>query len=61
MLVLAIGMHTQSMLYKMVGIFIRESIDYLCSDGADTPMLPYTEKTCLHKQYLSLFRYLIMV
>ena len=42
---------------------IRESVDSLCRDGADTPMPPYIGKAFIRKnvEELSLFRYLIMV
>ena len=42
---------------------IRESVDSLCRDGADTPMPPYIGKAfiCTNVEELSLFRYLIMV
>ena len=42
---------------------IRESVDSLCRDGADTPMPPYIGKafTRTNVEDLSLFRYLIMV
>ena len=42
---------------------IRESVDSLCKDGADTPMPPYIGKafTRTNVEDLSLFRYLIMV
>ena len=42
---------------------IRESVDSLCRDGADTPMPPYIGNafTRTNVEDLSLFRYLIMV
>ena len=44
-------------------ICIRESVDSLCGDGADTPMPPYIGKafTCTIVEDVSLFGYLIMV
>ena len=43
--------------------FIRESVDSLCRDGADTPMPPYIGKAFTRTNFedLSLFRYIIMV
>ena len=43
--------------------FIRESVDSLCRDGADTPMPPYIGKafTPTNVEGYSLFRYRIMV
>ena len=42
---------------------IRESVDSLCRDGADTPMPPYIGKVFTRTNFedLSLFRYMIMV
>ena len=42
---------------------IRESVDSLCRDGADTPMPPYIGKAFTRTNFedLSLFRYMIMV
>ena len=42
---------------------IRESVDSLCRDGADTPMAPYIGKAFTRTNFedLSLFRYMIMV
>ena len=43
--------------------YIRESVDSLCRDGADTPMPPYIGKAFTRTNFedLSLFRYMIMV
>ena len=42
---------------------IRESVDSLCRDGADTPMPPYIGKAFTRTNFkdLSLFRYLTIV
>ena len=42
---------------------IRESVDSLCRDGAETPMPPYIGKAFTRTNFedLSLFRYMIMV
>ena len=44
-------------------MYIRESVDSLCRDGVDTPMLPYIGKAFTRTNFedLSLFRYMIMV
>ena len=44
-------------------VSIRESVDSLCRDGADTPMPPYIGKAFTRTNFedLSLFRYMIMV
>ena len=44
-------------------VCIRESVDSLCRDGADTPMPPYIGKAFTRTNFedLSLFRYMIMV
>ena len=46
-----------------VHVCIRESVDSLCRDGADTPMPPYIGKAFTRTNFedLSLFRYMIMV
>ena len=50
------------MIFTLV-IIIRESVDSLCRDGADTPMPPYIGKAFTRTNFedLSLFRYMIMV
>ena len=42
---------------------IRESVDSLCRDGADTPMPPYIGKAFTRTNFedISLFRYINMV
>ena len=50
--------------YRILYIpYIRESVDSLCRDGADTPMPPYIGKAFTRTNFedLSLFRYMIMV
>ena len=44
-------------------IYIRESVDSLCRDGADMPRPPYIGKACTRPNLedLSLFRYLTIV
>ena len=47
----------------LIFTLIRESVDSLCRDGADTPMPPYIGKAFTRTNFedLSLFRYMIMV
>ena len=44
-------------------LYIRELVDSLCRDGADTPMPPYIGKAFTRTNFedLSLFRYMVMV
>ena len=44
-------------------VVIRESVDSLCRDGADTPMPPYIGKAFTRTNFedISLFRYINMV
>ena len=49
--------------FLMIFILVRESVDSLCGDDADTPMPPYIGKAFTRTNFedLSLFRYMIMV
>ena len=53
-----LGMSTDS----LIGVCIRESVDSLCRDGADTPMPPYIGKAFTRTNFedISLFRYINM-
>ena len=54
---------TTGTIFLYIYIYIRESVDSLCRDGADTPMPPYIGKAFTRTNFedLSLFRYMIMV
>ena len=57
------GNHDIVCIHYPYHILVRESVDSLCRDGADTPMPPYIGKafTRTNVEELSLFKYVIMV
>ena len=50
-------------MYILCHVYIRESVDSLCRDGADMPRPPYIGKACIRPNLedLSLFSYLTIV
>ena len=44
--------------FRLLGWYIRESVDSLCRDDADMPMPPYIRKACNRPNaaFVSLFR-----